>query len=279
MTTFALRFPASRYHATPWGRHVNEGEVEWPPSPWRLIRALLATGFTRLGWTDVPAEARSLVDVLASALPSYRLPHGTLAHTRHYMPIITGRKQTTTKVIDAFIRLDRTADLLIHYPIELSESETRLLEALVGGLGYLGRAESWVDGRLVPDHTPDSSWCVPLNGDVASAADGETIALIAPITAASYSAWYNHAVADALGRAEAAARARGGKLTGAQRRKAIAPYPVDILACLLITTDSLQREGWSDPPGSRRSLYQRPSDSLRRRAPRPPPRRRPSGTV
>ena len=25
-----LTFPSGRYHATPWGRHVNEGAPEWP---------------------------------------------------------------------------------------------------------------------------------------------------------------------------------------------------------------------------------------------------------
>jgi len=29
--TIKLNFPAGRYHATPWGRHVNEGVAEWPP--------------------------------------------------------------------------------------------------------------------------------------------------------------------------------------------------------------------------------------------------------
>ena len=37
--TIKLTFPGGRYHATPWGRHVNEGVPEWPPSPWRLLRA------------------------------------------------------------------------------------------------------------------------------------------------------------------------------------------------------------------------------------------------
>ena len=32
-----LTFPGGQYHATPWGRHVNEGAVEWPPSPWLMI--------------------------------------------------------------------------------------------------------------------------------------------------------------------------------------------------------------------------------------------------
>ena len=42
MLAVGLKFPAGRFHATPWGRHVNEGAPEWPPSPWRLLRALLA---------------------------------------------------------------------------------------------------------------------------------------------------------------------------------------------------------------------------------------------
>lgn len=108
MATIALRFPGGRYHATPWGNHVNEGDVEWPPIPWRILRALLATGFTRLGWRSVPETAQSLISSLAGVLPSFRLPSGTVAHTRHYMPTMW----TTTKVIDAFIRLDPDDELL-----------------------------------------------------------------------------------------------------------------------------------------------------------------------
>jgi CRISPR-associated protein Csb2 len=29
MLTIALTFPAGRYHATPWGRHVNEADGGW----------------------------------------------------------------------------------------------------------------------------------------------------------------------------------------------------------------------------------------------------------
>ena len=36
-------FPLAAYTRRRWGRHVNEGAVEWPPSPWRLLRALIAT--------------------------------------------------------------------------------------------------------------------------------------------------------------------------------------------------------------------------------------------
>ncbi len=79
MPTLIFRFPAGRYHATPWGHHVNEGLIEWPPSPWRLLRALLATGYAMLHWPTggPPPEARSLVEKLASVLPDYRLPKAT----------------------------------------------------------------------------------------------------------------------------------------------------------------------------------------------------------
>src|SRR4051812_35490199 len=113
MTVLAYRFLAGRYHATPWGAHVNEGLVEWPPSPFRVLRALVATGFSRLGWTRIEGAARELFDLLASAPPSYSLPDGSASHTRHYMPSFKGN---TTKVIDAFLRFPEGATLYVRYP-------------------------------------------------------------------------------------------------------------------------------------------------------------------
>lgn len=69
MPTVKLRFPGGRYHATPWGHHVNEGRIEWPPSPWRLLRAFIACGFTSQGWDEVPPIARRLIDKLAAIPP------------------------------------------------------------------------------------------------------------------------------------------------------------------------------------------------------------------
>jgi CRISPR-associated protein Csb2 len=78
MPTLLLRFPSRRYHGTPWGHHVNEGQIEWPPSPWRLLRALLATGYNTMGWegdlrdpmsNSPPPVARSLILKLVQVLP------------------------------------------------------------------------------------------------------------------------------------------------------------------------------------------------------------------
>ena len=55
MIAISLHFLTGRFHATPWGHHVNEGVAEWPPSPWRLLRALMAT-FYRVSPPDVTTE-------------------------------------------------------------------------------------------------------------------------------------------------------------------------------------------------------------------------------
>src|SRR3984893_16198064 len=93
-----LTFPAGRYHATPWGHHVNEGLVEWPPSPWRLLRALIACGYGTQGWGEMPPAAERLIESLAEKLPHYRLPSASVAHSRHFMPLGVldkGREKTT----------------------------------------------------------------------------------------------------------------------------------------------------------------------------------------
>ena len=112
MPTMVLRFPGGRYHATPGGHHVNEGLVEWPPSPWRLVRALIACGYSTQHWDEVPPEGRRLIEALSSALAEYRLPQTALGHSRHYMPTTKmkdGREETTL-VLDTFADVGRCSN-------------------------------------------------------------------------------------------------------------------------------------------------------------------------
>jgi CRISPR-associated protein Csb2 len=106
MATLVLRFPGGRYHATPSGHHVNEGLVEWPPSPWRIVRALIACGYSTQHWEQLPVEGRRLVEALSSALPEYRLPRASLGHSRHYMPIgrLDSGREKTTLVLDGELK-------------------------------------------------------------------------------------------------------------------------------------------------------------------------------
>ncbi len=149
MQIIAIEFTARRYHATPWDAHVNEGRIEWPPAPWRLLRALLAVGYSKLGWEDsIPPTAEALLQKMASTAPCFFVPEATESHTRHYMPIRKGKSEGTAKVFDAFLRFSEPDKhkpderLLIRYDIELSNEEHNELKSLVEGLAYLGRAEA-----------------------------------------------------------------------------------------------------------------------------------------
>ncbi|MBX9811043.1 MAG: type I-U CRISPR-associated protein Cas5/Cas6, partial [Burkholderiales bacterium] len=102
MLSLAFTFPAGRYHATPWDRHVNEGAVAWPPEPWRLLRALIATWHHKVKHTGRHRESTllDLIEALAQELPHYTLPAASHSHTRHYMP--QWKPGDTSLVFDAF---------------------------------------------------------------------------------------------------------------------------------------------------------------------------------
>lgn len=261
MPTLIIEFPAGRYHATPWGHHVNEGQVEWPPSPWRLLRALLATGYSKLHWPDEgpPEEGRSLIDKLASVLPEYRLPKAVATHSRHYMPMAKFKngREDTSLVFDTWARIE--GDLSVSWNIELTLQEEGLLMQLARNLSYLGRSESWVDARLVTDEQ-----CVGLNGELCQpesignpvGPEWEQVPLMAPMAASDYTQWRRQALEQAT-----AGLTPTGK-TKTKWQQAVKPYPEDLLNCLQMQTNELQGFGWSQPPGSRRVFYWRRSNAL-----------------
>lgn len=273
MPTLLIRFPGRRYHATPWGSHVNEGLIEWPPSPWRLLRALLSTGYTALGWSGEtpPDDARSLIEKLAGTLPWFRLPPAIGAHTRHYMPLgaLTNKgREKTALVFDTWAQVD-DGELAVTWDVELTADEFRCLEHLAEHLGYLGRSESWVVARVAAPGAalPPGSDAMPCDDTAVPGPGWEQISLLAANSAIEYSEWQQTAVATALAELEAKSK-KGKKPTKKQREKCQAPFPTDLIASMQSTTSWLRKHGWSQPPGSRRVLYWRRADALDAGAPR-----------
>ena len=163
-TTLAIRFPLGRYHATPWDRSVNEGATEWPPSPWRLLRALMATWYTR--WPDLPAPVfDALLDSLGDP-PSYRTPAALSGHTRHYLPDLDHKKGETggtDLTLDPFLSVARCDQLLVRWDVHLPAEQRETLAKLVELVPYLGRADSICEARLLDeDPEPDAGWWRPV---------------------------------------------------------------------------------------------------------------------
>lgn len=259
MLRLAIRFPAGHYHATPWGRDGNEGDVEWPPSPWRIYRALLATGFTKLGWMEVPPDARTLLEKLTTVTPTLYLPPASLGHTRHYVPLGVGTSTKTTKIIDAFaaVARDEGAVLGLAWAVDLTTAELALVDALVATLSYLGRAESWATAERVSAFPPQLFECSA--SESAPGPGYERIALLAPLDAAAYARFRT----DAAARAPAADGSKESpKKKEARLAKFAAEYPTDVIAVLCTRIADFERSGWSQPPGTRWIAYWRDARAL-----------------
>ena len=293
MLTLALTFPAGRYHGTPWGRHVNEADVGWPPDAWRLTRALIATWHRKLDPERFPrARLVDLLATLASEPPSYALPEAVHFHTRHYMPV----RDKPTLIFDAFAQVGREARLIVHWPgLDLTPPQTELMDALLTAIGYLGRAESWVSAARVDDWSGDCD-CYPSEDAIDTESGevrGDLIALWLPQSPDRYAAVRASQLDAALARAKAdayvkrAAAITEGKKKPPDPEKAkvpseiLATLPEDWLDAVSLDTGDLQSAGWSAPPAARQVYYLRPKDALRFMAARAAPARarRPSHRV
>lgn len=226
MIGIAFTFPAGRYHATPWDQHVNEGAVEWPPSPLRLLRAFLAASYKLDGELPRDDVRRVLAPLLTS--PEYSVPPVGEGHSRHYMPAPV----TTTKVIDAFVAPGTGALLAIWPSAELPPGDLQILDRILAQLTYLGRTESWVDAQRL-DHVPDSANCWPC------APEQSNLALPAVESEPEYAQWRSGFEAGQAG------------LSKKERRDP----PADWWDVLHVDIGRLRREGWTQPPGTRRVPY------------------------
>lgn len=266
MIHIEFRFPGGRYHATPWGHHVNEGLVEWPPSPWRLLRAFIATAFTKLHVSDpVPADhaLRRLIAALATELPHFRATPCPATHTRHYMPL-GDKNGKTTLVLDA-CAVPGASPLIVSWPVELDADCLALLHRIVESLGYLGRAESWVVGRILDTMPPQDGTTIEMPPHVSGISKGpgwEQVPLFAPVSESEYSTSVESTRLAIETEFPAPADKKIPASITKQRAKALEPYPSDLFDCLTTDTTFLQQHGWSQPPGSRRILYWRPTRAL-----------------
>lgn len=259
MLAIEIGFPAGRYHATPWDRQVNEGVVEWPPSPWRVLRALISTWYHKAqGEVDEPT-IRDLVEKLSS-LPRFYLPRATLGHTRHFMPLFNDK---TTKVFDTFAVLEGDKRLLVMWhQIDLSGNERTALEILLSRIGYLGRAESWVEARLVYDLNEKGN-SYPLKAGEAMPEGYEGVRTLACMPLKNYLDWREETLADDKERRLAELRASSkekGKIKLGKRdlEKIEQNLPRDLFQALHADTGDLKSAGWNQPPGSHWVTYIRP---------------------
>jgi hypothetical protein len=162
--TISIRFLTGRAHLHHWQAHHSDGRVDWPPSPWRLLRALVAaagSGLTSLPEpldttiADLPDDilhASRLANLLAALAnpPVIWLPRTGGGHTRQFLPRHAGGtvKPTGSVVFDTFATVSKETPVVFEWPrVHFTPGDSRFsdLQILLRRLTYFGRAESWCD--------------------------------------------------------------------------------------------------------------------------------------
>ncbi len=148
MTLIELKFLSGRYHSTPSGRHVNEGQPEWPPSPYRFLRALFDAWKRKFpAWA--PERVEPLLAALAASPPLFYLPPVSFSHTRAFLPTNKIDANDRKLIFDGFVVLDPSRGVVMGWPdLLLEPSQQSDLAELLISINYLGRSESWVQACL-----------------------------------------------------------------------------------------------------------------------------------
>ncbi len=262
MFALIFGFPANRYHATLWGHHVNEARIPWPPEPWRILRALIAS-YNRKGNRDLwqKTDLDALISALVENLPSYRLPKAVVhTHTRHYMPLQRDKKSL---VFDAFLQLPKGEKLVAVWPnLELNRKLFEFASHLAEGIGYLGRAESWADCVATDNWTPEENdlMCYPATGTIEKAA-GNPVRVIAPLSTSDYAAERVRLIAEFEKRLRDEAETSEknpptDRMLKKKRAQEFGPTLPELLVdALALDTSNYLKYGWNRPPASREVMY------------------------
>lgn len=157
----AIHLLLNQYQANDWHHAHCEGLIDWPPAPWRILRAIVAGSYNVHLPNKHQATLKGLLHKMAQVKPEYYLPHATYIQHRSPRPQMKSGKPPEIKpgktLYAAGLLLDeKDSTLFIRYPFELSETEDLVLRLIFNGLTYLGRKEAAAQWELV-EAMPESN--------------------------------------------------------------------------------------------------------------------------
>ena len=241
-----------RYHSTPWGRNVNEGVPEWPPSPYRLVRALIDTWKRkRPDWDE--ARVSKALEPIGSAPPEFYLPEASSAAVLCFQNSNTESVTDRQPIYDGFVVTEPRGKILMSWPQPVPEpSSLKDLDELLSLLNYLGRSESWVSARATDAALGLQTNCAPASAGVGPGMEAVQVAV--PLTKHEFE----------RGRAEKAESSKKEKLKGGRKTMAadVSGAGMTWLQALGWSTGDMLRAKMSEPPAFRQITYARKANSL-----------------
>ncbi len=172
----AIKLLLNQYQANNWHHAHCEGLVDWPPAPWRILRAIVAGSYN----VDLPSQyqetLKGLLYQMAQAKPEYYLPKVTYIQHRSPRPQLKLGKLPQIKPGKTLYAAGYLVDandttIYIRYPFELSETQDLMLRLIFNGLTYLGRKESAAQWQLVEQMPEANAKATPEGTQIVATAD------------------------------------------------------------------------------------------------------------
>jgi CRISPR-associated protein Csb2 len=178
-------FSLGRFHATPWKVNpFDDPYGEWPPSPWRLVRAVVARWYQwhrEIGETWPAEELDSLIRALCASKYNFYLPEQARQSVilRQYQPAEFGMDPPNYKSFEAEFANGRCAGEKISNiaeKVELRKSHLlvrvkkkraqKQIEDVIGKpiAGWRGLEPDPGTRGYATNLIQDKAWCVPPDG-------------------------------------------------------------------------------------------------------------------
>ncbi len=159
-------FPLGRFHATPWRVNpFDDPHGEWPPSPWRLLRAVTARWYQCSREADQdpdPAQLEKLQGALCTSTYAFHLPPGARRGSplRQYHPTEFGwrpaeKKKAGTRSYGTSLVQDNYWCVPPEAPVwwfiegnDWTDELRALLAQCLSRMTYFGRAETLTHIRV-----------------------------------------------------------------------------------------------------------------------------------
>lgn len=153
-TIIEVELLAGRYHAHLWGEsQFGMAGPEWPPSPWRLLRAIASAWFSSGPPLSSEGDRDALLERLGRAdPPEMWLPKTSFHELRYYQPVRMGGSDRVLH--HDFYAVPEGGRFWFRFNVSLTAEHRGLLDALLGRLRYLGRSESRARLCLLDCETP-----------------------------------------------------------------------------------------------------------------------------
>jgi CRISPR-associated protein Csb2 len=152
----AIELLLNQYQANAWHHAHCEGVIDWPPSPWRILRAIVAGSYNINLPNQHQQTLKNLLHKMAQVKPSYYLPKSSYIQHRSSRPQVQqdAKIKPGKTLYAAGLLMDKQdSTLFIQYDFELTETEDLVLRLILNGITYLGRKESaaeWTITEIIP---------------------------------------------------------------------------------------------------------------------------------